>query len=369
MERRAKARKGTMTLRQTAVVLDRNRSAVRDENYTVLWKLCLATAILLLVVFSCSYFVPHLTALRPLFLVFFLINALIFTCVAFFVRYHRKLVNAVFYAYIICMFAFGFAVGIFFSDDSVAGLFFVVQVAMPLTIIERPDRLLLLSGLFTVAFCICSYFIKGAAIFAYDITDAAVGYMLSSFLMFSITQMRITNIDTRRRLLQQSMTDELTHLPNRRRFNQYMHENIGRILDPNTNVALFMSDIDFFKRYNDTYGHLGGDDCLAAVASMFIAFAKRNNLFVARYGGEEFVAISIGGSSVDALSLAEELVQNMRRLAIPNSASIFGIVTISVGAVSARSYSFSNDVELINLADAALYEAKENGRNQCRVYT
>ena len=59
----------------------------------------------------------------------------------------------------------------------------------------------------------------------------------------------------------------------------------------------------------------------------------------------------------------------MRRLAIPNSASIFGIVTISVGAVSARSYSFSNDVELINLADAALYEAKENGRNQCRVYT
>jgi len=130
-----------------------------------------------------------------------------------------------------------------------------------------------------------------------------------------------------------------------------------------------MGDIDNFKVYNDTYGHGGGDECLRKVAKVIDETLKRPSDFCARYGGEEFIIVLPYTEREGALFIAEEIRANVANLRIPHEKSLpSGLVTISLGvATSDINVSISHE-ELTNHADAALYVAKNKGRNRVEAY-
>lgn len=129
-----------------------------------------------------------------------------------------------------------------------------------------------------------------------------------------------------------------------------------------------MCDIDFFKQYNDTYGHIMGDECIIKVAECLIDSFKRASDFSARYGGEEFSVILPHTESNEAIKLSNSFLENLKKIAIPHSSSsISEYVSISSGLVSVVPDEESDANLIIKAADNALYKAKGNGRNRIEV--
>jgi len=161
--------------------------------------------------------------------------------------------------------------------------------------------------------------------------------------------------------------DGLTGLANRRYLDKYLRVEIGRSMRNKHELSVVLCDVDFFKKYNDTYGHLKGDDCLKSVAKAMESTCKRSTDLVARYGGEEFVAILPDTSSENAAILAEQMRQAVESLNEQHSASDLGKVTISMGVYSALPKSKDESEKMLHKADEALYEAKQGGRNRVEI--
>lgn len=162
--------------------------------------------------------------------------------------------------------------------------------------------------------------------------------------------------------------DGLTCIANRRHFEQRCEEEWRRATRDETPLSLIMMDIDYFKKYNDTFGHLMGDECLKKVAEVLAATAVRAGDLAARYGGEEFAVLLPNTDSVGAAVVAEALRSAISALQIEHSGSPLTIVTVSVGVSTAypcREESQSPEV-LLERADRALYRAKAAGRNNVR---
>lgn len=162
-----------------------------------------------------------------------------------------------------------------------------------------------------------------------------------------------------------SYTDGLTGISNRRNFDSYIEMSWNNCLNSNKPLSLIMMDIDYFKLYNDNYGHIKGDDCLKAVAKELSKSAKRTLDLSARYGGEEFVIILPETHKDGAEIIAEEIRKNIINLDIPHESSpISKNVTLSLGITTMVPNNQHTISEFINDADKALYEAKSLGRNR-----
>lgn len=159
--------------------------------------------------------------------------------------------------------------------------------------------------------------------------------------------------------------DGLTHIPNRRYFNDAFTRAYRKSVRDNKSLAVMMIDVDFFKLYNDHYGHGKGDDCLTKVASALSSVLKRATDLVARYGGEEFVVlldqVDLEGMQV----VGEQLLSAVEALAIPHDySSVVNHITISIGAALKDSSTELTPDALLKCADDALYRAKNQGRNR-----
>lgn len=166
-----------------------------------------------------------------------------------------------------------------------------------------------------------------------------------------------------------SSLDGLTGIPNRRRFDEVLKAEWQRAIRHSTSISLIMLDIDFFKLYNDRYGHQGGDECLKSVARTLDESAQRESDIVARYGGEEFAVILPETGVKGAMEVAETMRGNIEQKNIPHEASkVSDHVTVSMGVASWVPERDSQPDELISMADQALYKAKENGRNQVKSF-
>ena len=156
--------------------------------------------------------------------------------------------------------------------------------------------------------------------------------------------------------------DGLTGVMNRRCFDEMLDREWKRSLREKVPVAIVMVDVDYFKKYNDTYGHQSGDECLRQVAEAVEKRVHRPSDYAARYGGEEFVVVLPGASISDVQQISER----MRRLVEDtqlnhNSQSIK--ITVSIGGTSFPENNVDNIMEMIKTADTKLYQAKSNGRN------
>jgi diguanylate cyclase (GGDEF)-like protein len=174
------------------------------------------------------------------------------------------------------------------------------------------------------------------------------------------------NSDLIVQLEQAATTDSLTGIANRRRFDTVLSAETRRAERDNAYLAVLMLDIDFFKGFNDRYGHQAGDECLQRVAAVLASSFTRSGDLVARYGGEEFVAVLPGIDPSQAESLAEAVRANVVALAIPYAFGREGIVTVSIGVVAALPHHDVRPEDFVRAADAALYTAKAEGRNCIR---
>lgn len=162
-----------------------------------------------------------------------------------------------------------------------------------------------------------------------------------------------------------SNVDRLTGIANRTALDAFLEKEKGRASRSKRKLGLIMLDIDYFKNYNDTYGHVAGDGCLHSVAQALEKSLKRPGDLVGRYGGEEFLCIlpEINRDGIEEVGV--RILEAVRSLAIPHKASIAAdIVTISAGCSTRVPEYFDTAESLIETADQALYQAKNEGRNR-----
>ncbi|UIZ98356.1 GGDEF domain-containing protein [Acinetobacter johnsonii] len=165
-------------------------------------------------------------------------------------------------------------------------------------------------------------------------------------------------------LLHLSQNDELTKISNRRNFDEMMDTYYEQSRQDETPLSILFIDVDFFKKYNDCYGHQKGDDVISSIAKS-IKNAIRHMDFVARYGGEEFVVLLPETDAHGAYAVASNIYRAIERLEIPHEMSeVSPFITISLGITVFKGEVDLSKVELLGIADQALYRAKQLGRNQ-----
>ena len=225
----------------------------------------------------------------------------------------------------------------------------------------------IMTFIWTAAFITIDALLKTHDAFLYDLIIILAIYLACSIVGNISNKARIAALETKRRLIFQRDTDILTLLPNRRK----LFETLRGFSDPEeTDIlkGLIMADIDYFKQYNDTFGHQSGDLCLQTIGQCMAGLGSDYGIQFYRYGGEEFVGI-ITDNSRGGSAAADELVKRISKLNIPGSqSSINGRITISCGYAYLTQCPVPDYETLIRLADEALYTAKETGRNRASAY-
>ena len=182
--------------------------------------------------------------------------------------------------------------------------------------------------------------------------------------MLRIAAMREALQDAHRTLREISYLDGLTRIPNRRQFDDRLAAEWQRCIRQQAPLSVVIGDVDFFKQFNDHYGHKAGDACLQAVAGGLDESLFRVEDLVARYGGEEFAAILPGTDPDGALAVAERMQRAVRELWIPHARGVAGYVSCSFGVATGLPGPEATHHDLVRLADQALYAAKHAGRDR-----
>jgi len=183
----------------------------------------------------------------------------------------------------------------------------------------------------------------------------------ASIMAYKQTALQTAN----QQLANLAFLDGLTQLANRRRFDEYLTCEWQRLARETAPLSLILCDVDYFKRYNDAYGHPAGDACLQKVAGAIRRVIKRPADLVARYGGEEFAVVLPNTNASGAVHLANAIHKEVQQLLIPHAkSSVSEYVTLSVGVSSTLPQKEFSPEVLIAVADKALYEAKDQGRNR-----
>jgi diguanylate cyclase (GGDEF)-like protein len=162
--------------------------------------------------------------------------------------------------------------------------------------------------------------------------------------------------------------DGLTQIANRRFFDEYLEQEWRRMMREQGTLSIILFDIDFFKTYNDTYGHQAGDDCLQQIARAAVQAVKHSANLVARYGGEEFAVVLPNTELPEAFQVAENIRSAVKALAISHAnSSVSQFVTLTLGIATSLLGEYSSPVELIAAADQDLYRAKAAGRDRVSI--
>jgi len=209
-----------------------------------------------------------------------------------------------------------------------------------------------------------------------EVMDAAKGFALGAVDYITkpfhppMVRARVDiqlNLKRKQELLEEyAFIDALTEIPNRRRLDEIFDKELKRSRRSNLPLSVLMIDIDFFKKYNDTYGHGKGDETLKILAKTIQESLQRAGDFTARYGGEEFIVILPYSNQEEALSIAKIILTNIEQLQIEHSeSSVSSYVTVSIGCHTVLPEDEENNQNIIiETTDKALYQAKKNGRNQ-----
>lgn len=188
------------------------------------------------------------------------------------------------------------------------------------------------------------------------------------FLVKKLAEQATALEEANQKLEQLANVDGLTQVPNRRRFDQYLSQEWSRMQREQQPLSLILCDVDYFKLYNDNYGHQAGDDCLRNVAQAINHALKRPTDLIARYGGEEFAVLLPNTTTSGAIQVAQLLRLEIHKLEIAHARSqVSSYVTLSLGVATMTPSPELSSAKLIAAADEALYEAKKHGRDRYHV--
>ncbi len=203
-----------------------------------------------------------------------------------------------------------------------------------------------------------------------QIHQQATWYISELYYNLSVTKSELEVANSE--LYRLANSDGLTQVANRRRFNEYLEQKWEQLGQEEAEISLILCDIDFFKKYNDSYGHQAGDGCLQQVVKAIVEAVSDSagevleEALVARYGGEEFVIVLPHTKPETAVYIAEQVRVWVKNLAVEHLESHVGCVTLSLGVASTfpRSHTHTAQKDLIAAADRALYLAKDQGRDR-----
>ena len=229
-----------------------------------------------------------------------------------------------------------------------------------MTVFDKSKRVNVFVITMTIVYIILFDYYKISSSTSMDIINVCGVSVFNIFLGGYLRHLQFENIYLKQLDVVKVHTDPLTNLKNRRALS--LIEDNKPLL--NEIKSLIMVDVDYFKLYNDEYGHQKGDECLIVLSNIFLEFQTKYNMTFYRYGGEEFTAVIWKNENKDSIEICEELLNDVTKLKIKHKKSKFKIVTLSIGV------SIQNDkksLELSNLlknADKALYKSKKDGRNK-----
>lgn len=251
-----------------------------------------------------------------------------------------------------------------------ASLLIDIACVVVLARLKRPsnEQIWLCVGMVAACFDVWLTY-QGTARFSVGWYVAKLGSLFTTLIVLvslfvELTALYRRTADMNLVLDQHAHIDGLTGLPNRRRFDQALENECARAGRGGHPVSLLLIDVDFFKRYNDRYGHLAGDDCLRLVAQAIESSMRRPSDLPARYGGEEFAVILPMTALEGALLMAERVRESIATLGVTHADSACGHITVSIGAATTRATRADQGPALIAAADRALYQAKAQGRNK-----
>jgi diguanylate cyclase (GGDEF)-like protein len=293
------------------------------------------------------------------------------------------LITVIFISYILLPLAFFYLGGVYNSAAS----YFVLGIVI-IFLLTHGRLCFIFSTIHVILVCVCHYInsiypdliikLGGSSDYLDQIkyidsvqTIIVVGFCISAIILFQnkLNDNEIRKTESANRvsasLRTLSMTDELTKLNNRRSFMDYIDIVWKQSHHLQLPITLLMIDIDYFKKYNDSLGHLEGDKALIAIAQCMRSQLKRETDFVARFGGEEFVCLLPFIKNIDAVNIANKLVQSVENMKIPHpDCDHSKYLTISAGLTSILPDKNNSYIQLIDKADKALYMAKQSGRNR-----
>lgn len=271
------------------------------------------------------------------------------------------------YFVIALIYSFGIYIGCFNIMDLPSVMFPVFLICLPMVFILPTIEINIFNLIFIAIFLWFSVQFKSDTVTFIDQSNILACFFISTVTSYTVNCARMKEISSGQKLEMVCNTDELTNLHNRRSFNKY----IVHIFDktPANQLTLMMIDIDNFKDYNDCYGHICGDNCLVTIGEIFKEFEANHDCYIARYGGEEFVLVDNKHTLQEAVLIAKELIHIISETNIEHIKSNYRKITLSVGISCKATSNVTSYIDLINLADDALYQAKSNGKNTYMIAT
>ncbi len=268
--------------------------------------------------------------------------------------------------------AFGIYHSVLSNPHMISVLFFICILCLQFTFILSPLTNMLSIFADCVVFCILSFVVKGADLATLDLLNCMVTFIVSSAIGWQIAHLRVSQLQAEeelshlnRHLYELSTTDSLTGLHNRRRFTEEAARRIVEHATEDTYIATLVCDIDFFKQYNDFYGHDQGDIALQSVAKRLMGFRDNYDILLCRWGGEEFMALFLTPTPEKAHQIAHLMCNAVYDLHLANEPSaVSPYLTMSIGLYIVPSDDMQDWNALYRKADEALYLAKKGGRNR-----
>jgi diguanylate cyclase (GGDEF)-like protein len=271
---------------------------------------------------------------------------------------------------------FSIFLGVWASPENHATLFLCFLICAPLMFINPPPFNLCLTLGSIIGFAASTIYVKSFNNWIIDIINTVIAGIISLYLTWYIGRLRLglelstTMLENERdSYFDQSIIDELTQLKNRRDFQQTFKRYLSNYRTSDNWLCVAILDIDFFKLYNDHYGHPGGDECLRSVGRVLNSLRDSNDVYAARVGGEEFALLWFETEASHADVIVSHLQGLIKGLKIPHEKSkVSPYVSISIGVYIEQCGAPTDTQTMYDMADKALYNAKEGGRN-CAVIT
>jgi diguanylate cyclase (GGDEF)-like protein len=271
---------------------------------------------------------------------------------------------------------FGIYIGVWASPDGSATTFMSLLICALFLFINPPLYNLLLTLGAMAYFIILSVLIKEPAVWIFDVFNVLIAGLISIIFTWQVSMSRLVSVfnaskleEERNSYYNQSTIDDLTGLKNRRDFIQAFQRRLSSYRSSDDWLCIAIMDIDFFKNYNDHYGHPKGDGCLRSIGKVLNSLSDSMGVYAARLGGEEFALIWYEKDARHIDGTVSKIQQMINELHIPHEKSnVASHITVSIGIHTIRCGT-SNDVHsLYDNADKALYEAKRSGRNCAFIY-
>lgn len=333
---------------------------VMVDNYFVLLKASIASELVLIAYGIFAIFAFKNQLLNIYYLCFILLNSgLIMLLKKKKEQLTFRFVQNACRYFLIQMFSFIIMVSVFPFPDRPA-IFYSPVYLLLLMLFQFPCiEIFLFSTVVNIGYIMLTMSVKAIADSVYDVTAAITAWLLGLIMVALLGSLRLRSGEARLVLQQSSRTDYLTGLANRREMDRQFSKVYEMCKQQQVSVSAFMLDVDYFKRYNDHFGHEAGDLCLAHVGEVIRDFIDERGYYLARYGGEEFVVLL---AAVDEKVAEQEAQTLLERLRFKNPEGM--METFSMGITVEIPDGRSSIYDLIQKADHALYQAKASGRNQ-----